>query len=149
MQDRSDTFATIREMKTLQDAMSKNLVQLSDNLNEFEDEITTKTDLQDYNFTRFKLDTKYGLDNADKFKKTMEKRMNTYGKIITNIEKTALENRAKIDSLEINSNFERETGFFGRGAGVDPKFQENIEGSLTDFKEKVFRFEDQIIKNQQ
>ena len=48
--------------------------------------------------------------------------MNTYGKIITNIEKTALENRAKIDSLEINSNFERETGFFGRGAGVDPKF---------------------------
>ena len=45
MQDRSDTFATIREMKTLQDAMSKNLVQLSDNLNEFEDEITTKTDL--------------------------------------------------------------------------------------------------------
>ncbi len=109
-------------MKTLQDAMSKNLVQLSDNLNEFEDEITTKTDLQDYNFTRFKLDTKYGLDNADKFKKTTEKRMNTYGKIITNIEKTALENRAKIDSLEINSNFERETGLSGRGAGVDPKF---------------------------
>ena len=78
--------------------------------------------MHEYKYNWFNLETEYGRECAKEFADKVDKRFATFGKIITNIENTGLQNKAQIDSLELNSNFDRENGYSGKGFGVDPDF---------------------------
>ena len=72
--------------------------------------------------------------------------MKTYAEIIKQNEIQTLDNKSKIDSLDLNMSFERETGQIYGGSSLTKKMAETMDETVGAMKDRIHRLDEEARK---